>query len=47
VLTLVFLPALYSIWFKTRPSDDAVGDHIAVLHSVGSRKRKSQVSAMP
>jgi multidrug efflux pump subunit AcrB len=47
VLTLVFLPALYSIWFKTRPSDDRVGDHIAVLHSVGSRKRKSQVSAMP
>jgi multidrug efflux pump subunit AcrB len=47
VLTLVFLPALYSIWFKTRPSDAAVGDHIVVLHSVGSRKRKSQVSAMP
>jgi multidrug efflux pump subunit AcrB len=47
VLTLVFLPALYSIWFKTRPSDAAVLDHIAVLHSVGSRKRKSQVSAMP
>src|SRR5579864_3261513 len=47
VLTLVFLPTLYSIWFKTRPSDAAVVDHIAVLHSVGSRKRKSQVSAMP
>ena len=47
VLTLVFLPALYSIWFKTRPSDDVVDDHIAVLHSVGSRNRKSQVSAMP
>jgi hypothetical protein len=45
VLTLVFLPALYTIWFKTRPSDDRVGDHIAVLHSV--EKRKSQVSAMP
>ena len=45
---LVFLPALYSIWFKTpRPSDDVVDDHNAVLHSVGSRNRKSQVSAMP
>ena len=46
VLTLVFLPALYSIWFKTRPSDDRVGDHIAILHSVGSRNRKRQVFAM-
>ena len=46
VLTLVFLPALYSIWFKIRPTDDRVGDHIAILHSVGSRNRKRQVFAM-
>src|SRR4029077_15615885 len=36
VLRLAFLPALFSIWFKPRPSNAAVVDHIAVLHSVGS-----------
>ena len=46
VLTLVFLPALYSIWFKIRATDDSVGDHIAILHSVGSRNRKRRVFAM-
>jgi hypothetical protein len=47
VLTLVFLPALYSIWFRIRQTDDRVADHVAVLHSVGSRKPKSQAWAMP
>src|SRR5713226_1441725 len=46
VLTLVFLPALYSIWFKIRPTDDSVGAHIAILHRVGSRNRKRPVFAM-
>jgi multidrug efflux pump subunit AcrB len=45
LLTLVLLPALYSIWFKTQPSDDRVGDHVAVLYSVGSRKRSSLMRA--
>src|SRR5215470_16568031 len=40
VLTLVFLPALYAIWFKTRPSRDGVSHLVPLLHAVGSRKQK-------
>src|SRR5229473_1499203 len=35
-LTLIFLPALYSIWFKTQ-ADESVDDRVSVLHAVGSR----------
>jgi multidrug efflux pump subunit AcrB len=45
VLTLVFLPALYSIWFKTRATNKRVGDGVAVLHEVGSRNRQLPAAA--
>jgi multidrug efflux pump subunit AcrB len=46
VLTLLFLPALYAIWFKIRPTNDSVSDHIPVLHAVGSRSPKRHASAI-
>jgi multidrug efflux pump subunit AcrB len=45
VLTLLFLPALYAIWFKIRRSDDSSIPQIAVLHRVGSRNQQLQASA--
>jgi multidrug efflux pump subunit AcrB len=46
VLTLIFLPALYSIWFKTRPTDHSIGRSVTVPHTVRYRNRRSQASVM-
>ncbi len=36
-LTLIFLPALYSIWFKTQANHESVDGRVSVLRAVGSR----------
>src|SRR5712675_820182 len=46
VLTLVFLPALYSIWFKTRPTDHSIRRSVTVPHTVRYGNRRSQASVM-
>jgi multidrug efflux pump subunit AcrB len=42
ILTLIFLPALYSIWFKTRPTDYSIGRSITVPLTVRYGNRRSQ-----
>jgi multidrug efflux pump subunit AcrB len=40
ILTLVFLPALYSIWFKIKPASNETNDHAApklVPHELGGK----------
>ena len=46
MLTLLFLPALYAIWFKIGPTDRSVSDHIPVLQAVGWRHLKRHASAI-
>ena len=46
VLTLIFLPALYSIWFKTRPTDYSIGRSVTVPLTVRYGNRRSQASVM-
>ncbi len=46
LLTLIFLPALYSIWFNTQPTNETASDRVTVFHAVHSRNRQGQASAM-
>jgi multidrug efflux pump subunit AcrB len=46
LLTLIFLPALYSIWFNTQPTNETASDRVTVFHAVHSRNRQGQASAI-